>query len=153
MFDVLAYKTSTTVTVILPLPSRTSSTSLRWRQLSHDGTDLDVWALDHIRIQESVYDRRHVVNFDLSFSVQESSSYDVRLEYSTDFGQTYALVQPDCLPSSSHCSHALVSNNICVKYRGNVSGAIVLAEQSIFCRAIQTLETPYRTLASCCSFY
>ncbi|XP_062500990.1 reelin-like [Corticium candelabrum] len=105
-----SYKTSTTVTVILPLPSRTSSTSLRWRQLSHDGTDLDVWALDHIRIQESVYDRRHVVNFDLSFSVQESSSYDVRLEYSTDFGQTYALVQPDCLPSSSHCSHALLNS-------------------------------------------
>lgn len=114
---ILAYRTATTTTFSLPPSSRTSSTSFRWRQLSHSGAGYDEWAIDHIRILGSTYDRQHVINFQLyirSSMKQESTNFDVRLEFTTDFGQTWTLVQTDCLPLSPGCTQALVSKKFII---------------------------------------
>ena len=99
------------MTVPLPLLSRTKATSLRWRQLAHSGSGTDEWAIDHIRVTGLPYDRQHVVNFQLFLGSQQSVNYDVRLEYSIDFGKKWALTQTDCLPSSLHCTQTLVSRS------------------------------------------
>lgn len=46
----VGYSSSQTVSVTLTSSSKTASTVLRWRQLSHSGKDYDEWAIDHIRI-------------------------------------------------------------------------------------------------------
>lgn len=37
--------------VEIPLAAQTASTALRWRQLTHSGTDFDTWALDSVLVQ------------------------------------------------------------------------------------------------------
>ena len=48
------FKTSKTVSVSLPLEARTASTVLRWKQLDNSGNGYDEWAIDSIRITDSV---------------------------------------------------------------------------------------------------
>ena len=113
LFALIAFKTATAITVTLPPSSRTKATSLRWRQLDHDGIEYDEWAIDHIRITGWAYGRQQVVNFQLLIAASSTqANWDVRLEYSADFGQTWALAQPDCLPSSSQCTQTLVSEQV-----------------------------------------
>ena len=48
----IGYQTSyfQTVVVTLTAASKMLSTVLRWRQLTHSGTGMDEWAIDHIQI-------------------------------------------------------------------------------------------------------
>jgi hypothetical protein len=48
------FKIATTVTASLPLQARTAGTVLRWRQLDNSGNGYDEWAIDSIRILDSV---------------------------------------------------------------------------------------------------
>ena len=38
------------MTISLPAAAQTTATAIRWRQLSHDGLNLDEWAIDAISI-------------------------------------------------------------------------------------------------------
>ena len=103
-----------TVVITLPVGARTTGTVLRWRQLSHSGSGYDEWAIDHIRITGQGNDRHHMLQFGLNMGCgvpypQMTAAYDVRLEYSTDFGTTWGLVQSSCLPSSGDCTQTLVN--------------------------------------------
>jgi hypothetical protein len=110
--SIIAYRQATTVTVALPLSSRTKATSLRWRQVAHSGNGTDEWAIDHIIITGLPYDCQHVVNFQLFLGSaggsQQSVDHGVRLEYSTDFGENWALPDrlPDRLPSFQYSLYA-----------------------------------------------
>jgi hypothetical protein len=44
------YATATTVSVAIPANAQADGTVLRWRQLSHSGSSLDEWAIDHVRL-------------------------------------------------------------------------------------------------------
>jgi hypothetical protein len=48
------FKTSTKVSVSLPQRARTNSTVLRWRQLDNSGNNYDEWAIDSIRIKNTI---------------------------------------------------------------------------------------------------
>jgi reelin len=110
------YRTATKVTVPLPLSSRTEATSLRWLQTNDGRTDKrlnNVWSIDHIRIKTSAADRQRVVHFQLfhtSSTTEQPSKYDIRLEYSIDFGRTWSPAQTDCLPSHSRCTQTLLNS-------------------------------------------
>ena len=47
------YTTPKPVVISLPLAALTAATVLRWRQLSHSGSDVDEWALDAIQISDT----------------------------------------------------------------------------------------------------
>jgi hypothetical protein len=47
-YDTEAFLTFTTVTEAIPYDFQSTNTMLRWRQLSHSGTNFDNWALDNI---------------------------------------------------------------------------------------------------------
>ena len=46
----IAYGTAQTVTINLPIAAKTTSTTLRWRQLGHSGLTYDEWAIDHVKL-------------------------------------------------------------------------------------------------------
>lgn len=108
------YTDATTVTVAIPVTAQSKASYIRWRQLSNSGSNFDEWALDHVRIYGSAYNRNYLVEFKLCmgcgipYTQQQSASYDVQLEYSVNFGQTWALVEAGCQPGSSSCTQALV---------------------------------------------
>ena len=51
---VLGYKTARLVTIILPPAAQAAATTIRWRQLLNSGNSFDEWAIDAIRITDSV---------------------------------------------------------------------------------------------------
>ncbi|MFN7140229.1 MAG: immunoglobulin domain-containing protein, partial [Limisphaerales bacterium] len=49
-YDTVAFQSWTNIQVSVPLPAQTSSTMLRWRQLSHSGNSFDHWAIDDVQV-------------------------------------------------------------------------------------------------------
>lgn len=47
---ILGYLTATNVTINLPAAAQKAATTLRWRQLTNSGSNLDEWAIDDIQI-------------------------------------------------------------------------------------------------------
>jgi reelin len=114
------YEIAKTVTVPIPTAARTNATYIRWKQLSnftgnYNQYGIGKWALDHVRITWSAENQPSVVEFQLCMGCnspyfhQQSASYDIQLEYSVDYGQTWDLVE-ECQQSSYMCTQTMVSS-------------------------------------------
>lgn len=124
---------SKTITVGLPVDAQGGGTVLRWRQLTHSGSSYDEWALDHISITSTLYDRRpHEFDFQLNMGcgvpyTHTSTDYDAYFEYSTDYGATWKLTQASCSPSTTQCTQNLVSVSH-LQWLGSFKGLLLSVE-------------------------
>ena len=75
----VGYAAAQTVSVTIPTNAKASSTVLRWRQLTHSGSALDEWAIDHVlltKVEVGSYTQISVLsdNFDTAPSIPYDSS-------------------------------------------------------------------------------
>ncbi|XP_078679043.1 reelin-like [Branchiostoma floridae x Branchiostoma belcheri] len=102
-----AYKDIALVSVPVPISAQKRSTRFCVRQLAHKGLNRNVWALDEFqllpRLPASV---DHFAQFSVNIGCgSQHDAYSINVEFSTDHGRHWSLLQTECLPGSCVGAH------------------------------------------------
>ncbi|KAI4895212.1 hypothetical protein NFI96_018500 [Prochilodus magdalenae] len=108
-----AYRTSTVVSVALPVELQSPVTQFCLEQKFHAGANRHVWAVDFMQLLPVLPSTRtHMAQFSINLgcgSYQHANS--VSLEFSTNHGRSWSLLHTECLPelcSGPHLPHSTI---------------------------------------------
>eukprot|EP00058_Branchiostoma_floridae_P011776 XP_002597264.1 hypothetical protein BRAFLDRAFT_66399 [Branchiostoma floridae] len=102
-----AYKDAALVSVPVPTSAQKRSTRFCLRQLAHKGLNRNVWAVDEFqllpRLPASV---DHFAQFSVNIGCgSQHDAYSINVEYSSDHGRHWSLLQTECLPGTCVGAH------------------------------------------------
>ncbi|CAK8675621.1 unnamed protein product [Clavelina lepadiformis] len=93
------------VIVPIPMDAQTSGAVICLRQKSQTGTP-HVWAIDSFQFVENVPEMHYFAQFTINLGCgQEASNTRIKVQYSTDLGRSWNLLQSECLPETCRGKH------------------------------------------------
>nr|XP_026690434.1 reelin [Ciona intestinalis] len=95
-----AYQNCRKVVVPIPRRARTPGTNICFSQEDHGGRDVNVWGVDSFTLVDKQIDNHYFMQFSINLACGHAHTSSVEVQYSTDHGRTWLLLQNECLPGS-----------------------------------------------------